>query len=396
MIIHLNKILVLLFSIGCLAQTVGQTDFQDVNQHVLKVPKKDRKSIDRLTQFLVKPFNNEVDKVRAIYLWIGQNIGYDRLGIEEDNLSYNHNSQVVFEKRKGVCTGFSNLFTDMAFRAGILSVPVTGYTKNALTSNVNHEVPDHVWNAVKIDDLWYLLDVTWDAGLWLAQDYYDQDRKDSYFLTDPMIFLQDHMPAIPIWQLVNDPFEMSDFVAGVIPLADTSGQYLLGRNYGEIDKFLSLNTVDQRVYEYRQTYIFNPTSENGKAMAHGLLDYAGILEDSMEAKSQIEPGSIYKYEMLEEIVDLCLESGSLTSFHDWQARMCANSINGLVVEKYNLEIKKELPDSSAFIEMHKMLVTAREHLVPLEDDFLTRGMKVENDQLIRVVARKIGIDIENE
>jgi transglutaminase/protease-like cytokinesis protein 3 len=72
---------------------------------------------------------------------------------------------------------------------------------------------DHAWNAVKLYDKWYLLDVTW------ATSYYDDKKRKSiksynelYYLTPPEIFIKKHFPKDKEWQLLDKPIRKSEFL----------------------------------------------------------------------------------------------------------------------------------------------------------------------------------------
>ena len=69
----------------------------------------------------------------------------------------------------------------------------------------------HAWNAVKLDDRWYLIDTTWDAGGVDAEGFHKRYGT-SYFLTPPEVFLSKHYPDEDRWQL--------------LPVARTPGEFL--------------------------------------------------------------------------------------------------------------------------------------------------------------------------
>ncbi|XP_039622981.1 kyphoscoliosis peptidase-like [Polypterus senegalus] len=110
----------------------------------------------------------ELQKIRAIWTWIINNIAYDTEQSPRD-------PEEVFRRRKAKCVGQANLFKEMCRFAGIECVVISGQR--------------HRWNAVCIEDRWHLLDVTW--------------IKEEYFLTHPEIFQKDHTPHEEKWNLLN-------------------------------------------------------------------------------------------------------------------------------------------------------------------------------------------------
>lgn len=71
--------------------------------------------------------------------------------------------------------------------------------------------PNHAWNAVYLDNNWWLLDATWGAG------YVDENREfvgqysEHYFLTDPRQFIYDHYPVDVNWQLLEEMIPIEQF-----------------------------------------------------------------------------------------------------------------------------------------------------------------------------------------
>ncbi len=118
----------------------------------------------------------EVEKVRAIYDYIAENVVYEydsELFDEEYLLQFSVYSALM----NGTTTdnGFAALFYRMANAAGLDSRVIQGYAWGGF----------HTWNIVKIGELYYSLDVTWDAG----------ETEYAYFLKGTENFT-DHAPDI--------------------------------------------------------------------------------------------------------------------------------------------------------------------------------------------------------
>ena len=64
--------------------------------------------------------------------------------------------------------------------------------------------PNHAWNAVKIQERWHLVDVTWDAGHIEGKIYHKQYGT-AYLFADPRQFLYTHFPTDAKWQLLQRP-----------------------------------------------------------------------------------------------------------------------------------------------------------------------------------------------
>jgi hypothetical protein len=76
---HISTLLcILFFIIGCLSSSSYaaslQKDFEKVGLHALNTLKSAEKTIESLVEYLTKPFESDIDKVRVIYRWITNNI----------------------------------------------------------------------------------------------------------------------------------------------------------------------------------------------------------------------------------------------------------------------------------------------------------------------------------
>lgn len=158
---------------------------------------------EKLTQKLVQNMANDSLKMAAIYDWITSNIQYNRAfrrRIEGDTTLTQEPDYVVVSK-KAVCIGYSKLVKEMCGNAGIQAVIVDGFVKNEGHFVENEE---HAWNAVKINNNWYLLDATWGAD----NGFFSK----KYFLADPSVFQENHLPHDPLWQLVTQPLDFDCFI----------------------------------------------------------------------------------------------------------------------------------------------------------------------------------------
>jgi len=77
--------------------------------------------------------------------------------------------------------------------ASIESIGISGFSKGyGYTGRIGSQ-PDHDWNAVKINNKWYLIDVTWNAG---KVDYktFVKNYSTNYLFLDSRAFLYSHLP----------------------------------------------------------------------------------------------------------------------------------------------------------------------------------------------------------
>lgn len=171
-----------------------------------------------LTHKLTKNLATDVEKFKAIYTWVCQNIKYDfkayhkissqKKKFKNNRIAYinwqNKYKKEFFEKllhkKQTICTGYAYLLKEMAFLAGIECKIIDGYGRNGLYQE-SLDIPDHSWNAVKLNNKWYLCDATWASG-YIGEDYtFLHNLNEGYFLTDPELFAKNHYPVKTKWLL---------------------------------------------------------------------------------------------------------------------------------------------------------------------------------------------------
>ncbi len=92
---------------------------------------------------MIDPSWSNLEKAVFVYKQLAQNIVYN-----DDNEIECRNLNAVMGK--GVCAGYAITFKEMMDRLGI-------------EAEVINQPRVHTWNAIKIDGMWYPIDLTWDA-----------------------------------------------------------------------------------------------------------------------------------------------------------------------------------------------------------------------------------------
>lgn len=181
-------------------------NFKKVDSFIKKMKNENSLSLDELTNKITKPFNNNTDKTRAIFDWIAENIKYDYTDAQDNTITNEQvKPDVVFQKRKGVCEGYSNLFKYMLDYCHIENKVISGYGRNSLKT-IFVRKPNHTWNSVRLNGKWYLFDVTW------ARDTLKKKVHYFYFKTDPHIFILSHYPLDYKWSLLDKHYSLDDFM----------------------------------------------------------------------------------------------------------------------------------------------------------------------------------------
>lgn len=188
-----------------------------------------------LAHELTYKLNTDVEKFRAIYTWVCTNIKGDlsvgdkvlhkRKKHKNDSLSYaqwnNYYLKKVFKKlfthKKTMCTGYAYLIKQLCFFANIECEIINGYGRSFDNNVESLELINHSWNAVKLNNKWYLCDATWSSGYFLSTIFIE-DYNLGYFLTEPTLFAKNHIPKDKKWflneTLINSEYSTAPVVYG--------------------------------------------------------------------------------------------------------------------------------------------------------------------------------------
>ncbi|HKO81338.1 MAG TPA: transglutaminase domain-containing protein [Chitinophagaceae bacterium] len=182
-----------------------------------------------LAQQLTLSCSTDLQKVRAIFYWITDNISYrtkpprtrrKAAPVLMDDINDTaalkpldeRVAETVLEERVAVCDGYARLFKTLCSYSGIKAEVISGYARTEATKRIQRFRPNHSWNAVMIDSAWQLLDVTWAAGYitWHGNEFV-RHLDEQYFLSSPEQFIREHYPDDMRWTLMADPPLMPEF-----------------------------------------------------------------------------------------------------------------------------------------------------------------------------------------
>lgn len=185
--------------------------YDEIDRYVLKAPAGVEQDIESLAAYLIKPCRDDREKARAIFRWITGRVSYDVSGYlkgEYGDLS----ASGVLQRRNAVCSGYANLFEDIAKKAGLDVVTIQGWGKGIGygPGQPIQGATNHSWNAVKIEGYYYLVDCCWGAGYVNGQSFI-RAFVPFYFLTSPKDFIYSHFPEDETWQLLENPVSKTEF-----------------------------------------------------------------------------------------------------------------------------------------------------------------------------------------
>ncbi|XP_010877623.2 uncharacterized protein ky [Esox lucius] len=239
--------------------------------------------IQTIAQRVTQGAKTELERLRAIWVWLCHNIDYDVTGYLGQSKKLCSPEEVIAAGR-GLCSGYSSLCTEMCRSVGIECLEVPGHSKgigHLRGRSLQGVKSDHLWNAVWLGRQWYLLDACWGAGR------VDMDTKtfinrfdDFYFLTEPEDFIDSHFPDQEEWQLLATPITLEEFERRVFK---TSAFYTLGLTLlqpkhwsvvtedGEAVVSLGLSRSVAFTYEITRLGVPQPDHPGGAPDSSGLL-----------------------------------------------------------------------------------------------------------------------------
>ena len=160
---------------------------------------------------LIGGVNDQFSKTKILHDWICDNISYDTEMYFVHRQITNQDYVSILKKKKAVCSGYTNLFNEMCNLAGIESIGISGYSKGFGYSGTLGANSDHDWNAVRINNKWYLVDVTWDAG-YVDHKTFIKKYTTNYLFLDSRSFLYSHLPINEKFQFYAPVLTKEQFV----------------------------------------------------------------------------------------------------------------------------------------------------------------------------------------
>ena len=187
-------------------------NFTYIDRQALKVQYHGN-SVSELAEILSQYAHTDAEKARIIYRWITHNITYDVAALSDlfnRNIYPDVTTQAVLTDRSTICSGYANLYQQLAQQMGLKSLIILGYAKGVNYAVGNNNEINHAWNGVQIEGKWYLVDATWGAGT-IKNNVFQPEFNPHYFATHPQEFIYSHFPKNPQWQLVNFPYARNQF-----------------------------------------------------------------------------------------------------------------------------------------------------------------------------------------
>ncbi|MCM1291785.1 MAG: hypothetical protein NC201_07700 [Prevotella sp.] len=154
-----------------------------------------------LAYSITSPSKSNYDKAYDIYRWLCENIAYDT--------SYTiHTADETYERKRGVCQGYAELYYYLANAVGMKADIVSGKSKG-----LDGSIGDigHAWLFVYIDESsGILVDPTWGAG-YVNDNRFTRMVNDTWFHFKPEWGIFTHYPEDYNYQLMSNKISFEQF-----------------------------------------------------------------------------------------------------------------------------------------------------------------------------------------
>lgn len=113
----------------------------------------DQEVADVLEEIGVSESLSDYENAKKIYDYICANITYDFANLEDASYTLKYSAYAAMVNKTAVCQGYATLFYYMAQKVGLDVRVIAGDTMSGA----------HAWNIVRLGNVYYYLDSTWDA-----------------------------------------------------------------------------------------------------------------------------------------------------------------------------------------------------------------------------------------
>jgi hypothetical protein len=296
----------------------GLSQSNQLKQRAENTPENLNKNIPALVKYLMEEIQSEQDKAYVLFVWLTNYLEYDHQAINIDR-RINRSIYDILNRKKGICFDYATLYQRLCEEADIVCYRVDGYAFGQLGPRSLPSTPNHSWNAIFINNEWHLLDPTWG----FVTDELAVKHQTNYFLTPPELFILNHLPANPIWQLLDCIISKEAFEKGTASIQraiDSSKECISFSD--SLSVFSGQSFIEQRLWEAEATWRFHPSTDNRRFYAQVVFDYGVAISE--RADSLLMSGQLNEFVQLQkEAIDYCFMTDSLTTLQDWQTEFLA-------------------------------------------------------------------------
>ncbi len=234
-----------------------------------------------LASSLQSKTTTKLEAAEIAFYWITEHISYDFEG--EQFAKERVDLQEVLRTQRGNFQTFSQFYQELCRLMGVECYLITGYVNHwhaedypeyyydgAMKDHPDH--PYHAWNMVKIDNVYYGVDISLGSGAVGGDEVTAEFVKKidlEQVLVKDGVFFRIHLPADPRWQMREYPIQLQPFLKR-IPYQDvlkvSAGAKPFDYEYA-LREFENASPAAQRLMSLQSTYEFNPSDFNMRQIA---------------------------------------------------------------------------------------------------------------------------------
>ena len=269
--------IIILLVLSLTKLSFGQFEQIDAQARTIKIK---NQSTEKLAGIIKQLSPDTLQQVRALYVFITENISYDVNAFFKGNSSAIEPNDVL-NTQHAVCQGYSNLFQAVCNKLNIRSRIVAGFSKGFGFNGKIEGKSNHAWIAVYIHGKWNLIDPTWGAGHLNEKGKFVASFQPYYFMIDPTLLITRHLPEDPVFQLLPCPIDVKSFLLDSVEIVNKvrnckTVQYhyndTINMDYAVSDSARIMRQA-KRMYDFSDfgalgaaIMVFNLASENAKIL----------------------------------------------------------------------------------------------------------------------------------
>lgn len=222
-------------------------------------------SLSDLTSKILSKTTVKKEQLQILLLWVNDHMKPD--SIRFFNGGNPLSTSDAFTSRIGLCDEYSNIVSEFCKAINVPNYKVVGYVKYAnFKPNDTFTEANHAWNAVYLDSSWVLCDLFWSTVALLidkkSEPQLIKRLETNYFLGRPDDFINDHLPADPVFQFSNYPIVLGSF-AKKLDGIDREIPKMKYYNYSDSLNLFSKMTESDRMLKIAQhSYQYNKDNPN--------------------------------------------------------------------------------------------------------------------------------------
>ncbi|MCR2746072.1 transglutaminase domain-containing protein [Limnobacter parvus] len=175
----------LLFTFNVTVKANDHLRTQYLHSHLNRVLVTRDQDLSSKLNALVSVASNDHERAWLIYRWVTNHFKHDSHLASKIGDPKNHSLDQLYKLAGGSCAVYANVVQRLMQQAGLEVKTIYGLAKGgAVSARRNGKAVNHVWNAVKVNGEWRVIDATWGAG-YVGNEGFQRDQSDLFFLIPP-------------------------------------------------------------------------------------------------------------------------------------------------------------------------------------------------------------------